>query len=106
MTEPATARPQDVGRPHARRRRPRGDALLDRYQSTMRGWLGKLLDELEGDEKAGLHGPIREYPSTAKATELWRLATLLAKELGAAIDPPRDNGTEPSTPRPRAARYE
>jgi len=42
-------RPQDVGRRHTRKR-PDGppDVLLERYQRTMRVWLTRLLDELDG----------------------------------------------------------
>lgn len=112
MTE---ERPQDVGRSHARKpRRGAEDPLLGRYQSTMRTWLTRLLDDLDGRPAApGLMpdaGDVTLFPDTGEASKLWDLAIKLGKELGSAIDPAPAPGTAALTargkPRARRATYE
>ena len=72
-------RPQDVDRPHRKRRRisERNRQLLGVYQVTMRAELVALLNTLS--ERNG---------SLAERERAWKLAILLAKELGADIEEP------------------
>ena len=103
-------RPQDVGRRHTRKR-PDGppDVLLERYQRTMRVWLTRLLDELDGaPPKPGLlddvdAAAVTVYPDPIAASKLWDLAIRLGRELGTAIDPspPTTAASGSSGPRPR-----
>lgn len=107
-----TDRPQDVGRRHsrnARRGRPdaASDALLDRYQATMRGELAALLDDLTpkpADLGLGLvPAPDSRLP-IADRMRIWDLAIKLGRELGSAIDPvpvPVVRGPSPARRRAR-----
>ena len=77
-------RPQDVGRKHkalaprGTRNQPRRlGKLLTTYQTQMRQELYDLLRELTGDL------------SVAERERRWKLAIVLARELGAEIEPPR-----------------
>ena len=104
-------RPQDVGRTHARTRKggPADRALVERYYASMRSWLGRTLDTLEGEAQPdGLHGPVKpKMPTPTEAGKLWDLAMKLGRELGAEIDPdPLPDAPAARVPaRPRKADY-
>jgi hypothetical protein len=107
-----TDRPQDVGRSHSRKRAggAKDRALIERYQDTLRTWLGRTLDELDGapapagllDEPNGARP--RTLPDVKQATALIDLAAKIARELGAAIDPDPLTDGAPAPPRPRRTR--
>lgn len=104
-------RPHDVGRKHTRRSAdPESAALVERYRATMRSWLGRLLDELEGRPAPAGILPTEEaervtvYPSTKDASALWDLAIKLGKELGSAIDPQPTAAPDVTRRPPRARR--
>ena len=100
-------RPQDVGRKHARSAGGTADrALVERYQTSMRDWLGLTLDALEGEvQPDGLHGPVpRKRPTATEAGRLWDLAMKLGRELGAAIEPDPLPDGPPAPNRPRRSR--
>lgn len=103
-----SARPQDVGRRHARRGAvgPETRALLDRYQASMRSELGVLLDSLEPvpqDQGLGMVTVPPKRPDLATRSRTWDLAMKLGRELGTAIDPTPSEGA-PAAPRPRRPR--
>ena len=76
-------RPQDVGRKH--RRNPKAiprvyaGAVLTTYQRTMREELWGLVRRLRSDTKM----------TFSERERAWKLAIMLAKELGADLEPPR-----------------
>ena len=77
-------RAQDVGRTHRRSQKaiPRVDprnSVIGTYQRTMREELWGILRQLQKD--AGL--------SLAEREKRWKLAILLARELGADMDTPK-----------------
>jgi hypothetical protein len=90
--EPDGARPQDVGRSRKRKGAPSPatQALIDRYQESMRAELAALLDELKGSPPppgilADVEAVIVRPPLKDRAA-LWDLAIKLGRELGSAID--------------------
>ena len=73
-------RPQDVGRSHKRKPPRRFGGLLQTYQIVMRKELFDLLHELRDQ---------REQLTSTERERRWKLAIMLAKELGADVEPPR-----------------
>ena len=104
----ATDRPADVGRKHRRRTAdPATASLLTRYQQSMRAHLGALLDELDPKPAEPGLGLVPVPPKTlsvSQRAEHWKLAILLGRELGSAIEPigPTPDSPTRATPRSRA----
>lgn len=124
MTEPAGARPQDVGRSHHRAGElaPETAEILERYRAAMRAELddvlgeirpatGQIVNPMTRDPVApGELGIVIERPSLEKRRALWDLAIKLGRELaggpgdGGLGDTPKLVPADPTLVRnPRAA---
>jgi hypothetical protein len=106
-------RPQDVDRPHKRRRGgpdPETVALLEWYRSTFRDELADVLEELRpqrGDQLTIEGGAERIRPTLEVRRQLVALAALLAKELAngdAGLDVPGPRFETPAASPARRAR--
>lgn len=92
MTADAAGRPQDVGRTRRRKGSPSPEtaSLLTRYHDAMRAELRALLDDVAPKEADPGLGLVPEKPkrlSVKDRGEAWKLAILLGRELGSAIEP-------------------
>ena len=94
MIEPIesdSARPQDVGRRHARKATPAAASLtlLERYQAAMRKELEGLLADIKGTATGQLDlagEPTITRPPLGERFKMWELARLLATQLGSGLD--------------------
>src|SRR5438045_2974930 len=106
VTDPIDgARPQDVGRRHARKGSPSPEtlALLTRYQATMRDEMRGILEALSAVKPVGLLDVAPELAiplGDAQRDRLWDRAVKLGRELGSAIDAdPAPAASSPKTTR-------